>query len=141
MRARGLDSSLFLPLSDVPLSDLDFPAVAADARLLAARFEADFIGTPMSGHASTGYDPVRQIFVGTWKDSSNPFLYTFEGFLDAEKKTLKMSGENFDPVRRVSSMYRSVIEYLSPKEKILTLSVEDEDGGVRNILEYHYKRL
>jgi hypothetical protein len=107
---------------------------------IASRFEADLLGSPMSGHGSTGYDPVRKVFVATWKDSSNPFLYTFEGFLDDEQKMLKLSGENYDPMRGVHAIYRSHIEYLSDDEKRMTLSVELADGEINNILEYHYKR-
>ena len=107
---------------------------------LLARFEADLLGSPMYGQASTGYDPARKVFVGTWKDSSNPFLYTFEGFLDDDHKTLKMSGENYDPMRGVRAIYRSVIEYLSDDEKVLTLSVEIAGGEINQILEYHYRR-
>ena len=107
---------------------------------LVTRFEADLLGSPMSGQASTGYDPVRKRFVGSWKDSSIPFLYTFEGFLDDEQKTLRMSGENYDPVRGLNAMYRSVIEYISDREKKLTLSVEVKGGDIYQILEYHYTR-
>jgi len=107
---------------------------------LVTRMEADLLGSPMTGQASTGYDPVKKICIGTWKDSSNPFLYTFEGFLDDEQKTLKMSGENYDPMRGVRAIYRSVIDYISPDEKKLNLSVEVAGGEVSNILEYHYTR-
>ncbi len=107
---------------------------------LVTRFEADLLGTPMAGQASTGYDPIQKRFVGNWKDSSIPFLYAFEGFLDDEQKVLKMSGENYDPVRGVRAIYRSVIEYHSLKEKTLTLSVELADGSINEILQYHYTR-
>ena len=107
---------------------------------LAARLEADMLGSPMHGHGSTGYDPVRQVYIATWKDSSNPFLYTFEGFYDEENKTLKLSGENYDPVRGVRSIYRSHTEYTSENEKHMHLSVEVAGGDVSPILDYHYKR-
>lgn len=107
---------------------------------LIGRFEADLLGSPMVGQAATGYDPVRKRFIGTWKDSSIPFLYTFEGFLDDERKTLRLSGENYDPMRGVRAIYRSVIEYLSDKERRLSLSVEIAGGDVSQILEYHYTR-
>ena len=107
---------------------------------LASRFEADLLGSPMSGHGSTGYDPVRKVFVATWKDSSNPFLYTFEGFLDEKDNTLKLSGENYDPMRGVNAIYRCHIKYLSDDEKKMTLSVEVTGGEINNILEYHYTR-
>ena len=107
---------------------------------LVTRFEADLLGSPMHGIASTGYDPVNKVCVGTWKDSSNPFLYSFEGFLDEAQETLKMSGENYDPMRGVRAIYRSVVTYTSPDEKSLDLSVEVAGGEVSRILQYHYTR-
>jgi len=107
-----------------------------------ARFEADVLGSPMQGQAATGYDPIRKCFVGTWKDTSTPFHYNFEGVIeetDGDKKTLKLSGENYDPMRQCRAVYHSTIEYLSTKERVLFLSVEAE-GGMIPILEYHYTR-
>jgi len=107
---------------------------------LVTRLEVDLLGSPLTGQASTGYDPARKLFVGIWQDSSNPFLYSFEGFLDKDQTTLKLSGENYDPMRGVRAIYRSVIDYISDDEKKLTLSVELADGDVSTILEYHYTR-
>lgn len=107
---------------------------------LVTRLDVDLLGSPMCGQAATGYDPVRKLFVGSWKDSSNPFLYSFEGFLDKEHKTLRLSGENYDPMRGVRAIYRSVIDYISDRERKLSLSVELADGDVNPILEYHYTR-
>ena len=107
---------------------------------LTTRFEADLLGSPMNGRGSTGYDPVRKVFLATWQDSSNPFLYTFEGYHDQENDILKLSGENYDPMRQVRSIYRSHIEYFGDDEKRLTLTVEIAGGEIGNILEYHYTR-
>ena len=107
---------------------------------LVTRFEADLLGTPMCGQASFGYDPVKKVFVGTWKDSSIPFHYTFEGFLDDDQKVLKMSGENYDPMRGLPAIYRTTTEYLSNDEKRMTLTVELDSGETNQILQYHYRR-
>lgn len=109
---------------------------------IVSRFTADLLGTPMEGQSATGFNPVTRKFVGTWKDSSIPFLYTFEGTLKTGKdgvKTLRLAGENFDPVRRCQALYRSTIRYPSNDERILDLSVES-DGGEIPILRYHYTR-
>ena len=102
-------------------------------------FEADMLGTPMIGQSSLGYDPVKKRFVSTWKDSSTPFHYTFEGEINEDGKGITFTGENFDPIRQCSALYRSRIEFLSDDEKILNLSVESE-GSEIPILEYRYKR-
>ena len=103
------------------------------------RFEADMLGTPIIGQAVTGYDPVKKLFVGTWKDSYTPFHYTFEGKLSEDENTLMLAGDNYDPMRRCMSTYRSCTEYLGDSVRILTLSVE-VDGTEISILKYRYKR-
>ena len=105
----------------------------------AGLFEADMLGSVMQGHSTIGFDPVKKRFVCTWKDSSTPFLYIFEGDLDETGQILSFEGENYDPVRQCQAIYRSRIEFLSDDEKILNLSVESE-GSEIPILEYRYKR-
>ncbi|MEM9478448.1 MAG: DUF1579 family protein [Verrucomicrobiota bacterium] len=103
------------------------------------RFEADLLGSTMIGQSSIGYDPVKKVFVSTWKDSSTPFHYTFEGELDEERNALLFEGENYDPVRQEKATYRSKIKFLSEDERVLSLSVE-AGGSEVPILEYRYKR-
>ncbi len=134
--------SYFMGSPDSPIEvDGKETVVALGDFWVVATFEADMLGTPMCGHASTGYDPVKKKFVGTWKDTSTPFLYTFEGLLEdtGDAKTLRMSGENFDPVRECPATYVSHIKYFSDDERVLNLGVEG-DGGVYPILEYYYTR-
>lgn len=103
------------------------------------RFEADMMGTPVIGQAVTGFDPVKKLFTGTWKDNYTPFHYTFAGTLSDDKKLLKLEGENYDPTRGKSSLYRSRSEYPSDSKRITKLSVE-VDGVEVPILEYRYRR-
>ena len=105
-----------------------------------SRFEADMLGSPLSGNASLGFDPVKKRFVGTWKDSATPFLYTFEGGFDAAASLLDMAGTNFDPVRRCPATYRSKVEFLSDDEHILNLSIDVPEGEPIKVLRYHYRR-
>jgi hypothetical protein len=109
-----------------------------------ARFEADVLGSIMHGQAATGYDPVKRCFVGTWKDTSTPFHYNFEGTMEEKdgSKILSLAGENYDPMRGRPAIYRSTIKYLSDKEHVLFLSVDGDGKGERiPILEYHYTKV
>lgn len=105
-----------------------------------SRFEADMLGTPLRGNASIGFDPVKGKYVGTWKDSATPFLYTFEGEFDAESTVLEMLGENFDPVRGKPAIYRSRLEFVSKNEHILDLTIDVPEGLPIKVLRYHYTR-
>ena len=105
-----------------------------------SRFEADMLGSPLTGNASLGFDPVKKKYVATWKDSASPFLYTFEGELDDATGVFELEGSNFDPVRRCPANYRSRLEFLSNDEHILNLSIDVPDGEPIRVLRYHYTR-
>jgi len=105
-----------------------------------SRFEADMLGSPLRGNASLGYDPVKEKYVGTWKDSATPFLYTFEGEFDPEAGILELAGENYDPVRRIRAIYHSRVEFVSDNEHILDLTIDVPSGLPIKVLRYHYKR-
>lgn len=46
---------------------------------LKSTFECDFMGMPYKGQGVTGYDPMKQKYVGTWYDNMSPFLAVMEG--------------------------------------------------------------
>jgi len=105
-----------------------------------SRFEADMLGSPLRGNASIGYDPIKAKYVATWKDSTTPFLYTFEGTFDSASEVFELAGENFDPVRGRLATYRSRLEFLNPDEHILDLTIDVPEGLPIKILRYHYQR-
>lgn len=105
-----------------------------------SRFEADVMGSMLHGNASLGYDPSKEKYVSTWKDSSIPFLYTFDGEFDGDSGVLSMMGENFDPVRQCLAIYRSVVTFVSDKEHSLELTIDVPDGLPIKVLTYEYKR-
>ncbi len=106
---------------------------------IVGRFDADMLGTPIIGQAVTGFDPVKRLFIGTWKDSYTPFHYTFEGKLSDDEKVLLLTGENYDPMRQRVSTYRSCTEYHGDSKRVLKLSVLVDEEDVP-ILEYRYTR-
>ncbi len=106
---------------------------------IVGHFEADMLGTPIVGQSMAGYDPVRQLFVGSWKDNYTPFHYTFEGKLNDDESELFLTGDNYDPMRQRISTYQSCTEYIGDSERVLTLSVL-VDGEDVPILEYRYVR-
>mgnify|MGYP001819074118 CR=1 FL=1 len=105
-----------------------------------SRFEADMLGSPLVGNGSLGFDPVKQKYVSTWKDSAMPFLYTFEGDLDSDTGVLMMVGQNYDPVRGCQATYRSRIEFISEDEHVLELSIDVPESLPIRVLRYHYTR-
>ena len=59
-------------------------------------FKGDFMGMPFEGASTTGYDPAKKKFVGTWIDSSTPSMTMMEGVWDADKNAMVMEYEGPD---------------------------------------------
>ena len=103
-----------------------------------SHFEADMMGSPISGNGSLGYDPVKKKYIFTWNDSTAPFLYLFEGDFDSESNVLDLAGENYDPVRQCSVIYRSRIEFKGENEHTVELNIEVPEGLPIKVLHYQF---
>lgn len=105
---------------------------------------------PGGGMASTvmtlGYDPRRRRYVGTWVGSMMPWLWVYDGFLDADKHalTLETEGPSFSPegqpVDSKLAKYRDTIEFISDEHRMLVSQVLGEEGVWQSFLRAHYRR-
>lgn len=61
-----------------------------------SNFKYEFMGVPVQGHGTMGYDPEKKKYVGTWVESGSPYFSTLEGEYDEEKKAIvyKMQGKD-----------------------------------------------
>ena len=105
-----------------------------------SKMEIELFDSVVHGVTYLGFDPTRQVFVSTWIDSANPFLYRYEGAYDDATKLLSMSGVNTDPNTGKPATYRSLGSYDLPAERTFTLSVEVASGDEFEILSYEYRR-
>jgi hypothetical protein len=71
--------------------------VACGGLWLIDDFTADMMGMKFEGHGSTGYDPAKGKYVGTWIDSWSTGVMAMEGTYDAAKKQLTMIGTGTGP--------------------------------------------
>ena len=100
----------------------------------------EVFGSVVQGVTHLGFDPTRQVFLSTWIDSANPFLYRYEGTYDAEVRLLSMAGVNIDPNTGKPATYRSIASYDLPKERSMSLSLGLSDGEELEVLSYEYER-
>ncbi len=91
---------------------------------------ADTEGGAFSSVLTLGYDPEKKSFVGTWIDSVTPFLWTFAGQLDDEKKVLLLEteGPRWGEMG-TSAKYRERHEFLSADHRTTASSIQNEDGS------------
>jgi hypothetical protein len=99
------------------------------------------MGMPIQTLMTIGYDPAKKKFVGSWVDSLQTHMYVYEGELDAAKKVLTLSttGPDFaDPSKTTN--YRDAIEVKDADRRILTSSMEGEDGEWTTFMRAEYTR-
>jgi hypothetical protein len=91
--------------------------------------QATIMDTPLHSLMTLGFDAAKGKFVGTWIDSSNGYMWHFEGTLDAEGKVLTLIAEGpsmDDPSKQTK--YRDVIEIKNKNHRVMTSSVLKADG-------------
>jgi len=98
-------------------------------------------GQPMVGIMTLGFDPQKKRFIGTWIDNSGSHLWKYEGSLDATGKilTLESEGPSMTAPSKMAK-YRDVTEIKNKDHKILTSSIQDNDGQWTHFMTMHSRR-
>jgi hypothetical protein len=106
---------------------------------LVDKFQAEMMGMQFSGLGTTGYDPAKKKYVGTWIDSLAPSIMVTEGGFDKTGKILTMSGmaPGFDgkPV-----MNRTVTTIKDKNTHLFQMFAPGPDGKEMTMLTMTYKR-
>ncbi len=91
--------------------------------------KSDFMGTPVTGFMTLGYDPQSKKYVGTWVASVDGHLWKYEGTVDASGKvlTLNTEGPNLAAPGKMAKM-KDVIEIKNKDQKVLTSYMQNDDG-------------
>ena len=97
-------------------------------------------GDGPSSIMTLGFDPARGRFVGTFVAGMMSHLWTYEGTLDADRRTLTLDtmGPSSDQEGLVP--YHDVIEIVSADERILRSELRGPDGVWRNFMTSRYRR-
>lgn len=94
-----------------------------------AEIAADFGGVEWRGLNTIGWDPNQGVFIGTWFDSTNHYLWHYQGSLDASRRVLTMEATGpsmMDP--SVTTHYRDVTEIVGPNEQRISSWMMGPDG-------------
>ena len=88
-----------------------------------------------------GYDPEKNVFLGTWVGSMMTHMWVYRGTLDADRKvlTLETEGPSFKGDGK-TACYRDVITLVSATERTLTSFSQQPDGSWNQIMQAKYTR-
>jgi hypothetical protein len=107
---------------------------------LVSRFKGDMMGQPFEGLGTTGFDPGKRKYVGTWIDSMTPGLYTSEGTYDAATKTMTTWMEGPDPSGKVTKT-RATTQWQGKDARVFTMyGPKAADGKEPVTMKITYKR-
>lgn len=102
-------------------------------------YKGDMAGAPFHGRGTTGYDPFKKKYVGTWVDSMSPAIYNVEGSFDESGKTFSesMSGPGPDgtPMK-----FRMVTQVADADHMTFTMFMIGADGKDTKLMETAYTR-
>jgi hypothetical protein len=102
--------------------------------------EIDLLGSIVRGCTCVGFDPLTQVFLGTWFDTSNPYLYAYRGRYDENTSALVLTGSNTDPATGGKATYRSVEWFDLPERRKLELFVRAKGRPEAKIFTYDFER-
>lgn len=99
------------------------------------------MGTEFTGVMTLGYDPEKKKYIGTWVDSVHNHLWHYLGTLDDAKKVLTLEAEGPNPAAPgKKGKFRDVITLKDKDTKVMTSSMQMEDGSWVQFMTVTYKR-
>lgn len=103
-----------------------------------SRFDAEIFGQKFAGSGTFGYDVSRKKYVGTWIDSSSPYVSHMEGSYDKTSNTLTMTTRGKDPSGQEMEG-KNTMRYVDENTRIFTMYNKQGDKYVK-VIEITYKR-
>lgn len=106
-----------------------------------AENKASAMGVSFTGVLTVGYEAEKKKYVGTWIDSMNSRMVTYDGTLDDSGNVLTLHTEQANPMAGGKlSKFKDVLEIKSKDHKVLTSSVQGDDGKWVTYLTVNYRR-
>src|SRR5436853_1223117 len=110
-------------------------------RWLQQRFESTFMNQPFNGIGYTGYDNIRQMYVGTWMDSMSTSVMTTSGNApEGSGKTWSFNGMMMDPMSGEAVNYDEKIIVVDNDHHVLEMYGPAPNGAMFKMMEISYTR-
>ncbi len=107
---------------------------------LVSKFEGEIMGTPFEGRGTSGYDPEKKKYVGTWIDSVSPTMMLMEGDYDPATKTLTATAEGRDPASGEKVIYKEISRTIDQNTRSFEMQIPGENGEYWTMMTIEYKR-
>jgi hypothetical protein len=101
-------------------------------------FHGEFAGQKFEGRGTTGYDPIKKKYVGTWVDSMSPSLTVTEGAFGKDGKTYTETAEGIGMDGKPMKM-KWFYEFKDADTLLFTM-YSVNDGKDQEMFKISYKR-
>jgi hypothetical protein len=101
-----------------------------------AEFKSQMFGQPFEGRGTTGYDPAKKKFVGTWVDTISTGISTVEAAYDPATKTMTGTMEGPGPTGEVTKTKETTV-WTDADTRVFTMYAPD---GTTPMMRISYKR-
>ncbi|MEO6596272.1 MAG: DUF1579 domain-containing protein [Planctomycetota bacterium] len=113
--------------------------VACGGLWLLDEFHGEMMGMKFEGHGTTGYDPAKGKYVGTWIDSWSTSVMSLEGSYDKDGKVLTMSGMA-PGMDGKPTLHRMTTTHKDANTDVFEMFMPGPDGKEMKILTITYTR-
>jgi hypothetical protein len=116
-------------------------AMILDGNFLQESYQGDFFGKPFTGLGMIGWDVGRKKYTNAWCDTMSTTMTVLHGSWDADKKTMTMVGEDFDPASKKKMKARDVLKVVSADKQHFEMfrQAEGEPEEIK-VMEITYSR-
>jgi hypothetical protein len=106
-----------------------------------AETKGTFMDKSMSAVLTLGWDAQKKTYVGTWVDSMMPYMWKYEGSVDASGKVLTLNTEGPNPaVPGKLCKFKEVIQIKDKDTRAFSSSMQMDDGSWMKIMNVTYRR-
>lgn len=101
---------------------------------------SSFESGPFKGKGQFGYDPVKKKFIGTWLDSTAPYMSLMEGEHNEKTGEMIMYSTGIDPQTQKPQKMKSVAKYVGESGKEFVMYTQTADQKWVKSFEIMYKK-
>jgi hypothetical protein len=103
-------------------------------------FSGSFMGKPFTGVGYTGYDNVKEQYVGTWMDSASTSVMVSNGKAEDDGKTYTFSSTMDDPMTKKPVDLKTKVTVVDNNKHVMEMWGPAPDGKQYKMMEITYTR-
>lgn len=105
-----------------------------------AHYKGDFMGQPMEGTGTTGYNNASKKFETTWIDNMGSGTMMMAGTMDPATKTISFTGSQTDPMTGKEMSIRETLQMVDDNTQLMTMYMTPEGGSEMKTMEIKYTK-